>query len=360
MDASHSKVFKSLLLNMRFRFWHLLFWFFLVDILFSLRNDLYGDLSIDELFDWVGNTHLTALQISSTLTSFVYTILTYTVLFFTRQNSSAFQRVFLLILVAPIVMVLRYFIEEVIIQSILGKGNYPDTILWQQYLLDNIYYAVLFIPIGIVYFYVQFSRFKEKQRQELITETQKTELAFLRSQINPHFLFNSLNNIYSLSESKSTETSKAIEKLSNLLRYTLYEKKEVVSVEKEVNYLKNFIELQRMRYDYEIQLTLQIDSNLLSQKVPPFLFIPFVENAFKHGDLSDINNPLQISLEQKSNKIFFFVQNKKNQQVKDPSGGIGLENIKKRLLLIYEKNHELHITDIRDMYTVELTIPMSI
>ncbi len=341
---------------MRFKAGQLFLWFFLVYILYDLRYILQEEFTLSQVID-LGDSHSVALEVTGVLSFFAYTLFAYAILFFTRLKSYL-KRIGMFLFLVPTAMFLRFFLQEVIIQTVFGTGNYRDDYGTYNYFLDNLYFALVYVPLGIVFFYVQYSKYKEKQQQDLLLETKKTELAFLRSQVNPHFLFNSLNNIYSLSHLGSKETPRAIEKLSALLRYAIYEKSEFVSVKKEVKYIKDFIELQKMRYDYPLALNIDIDPRLDGQKIPPLILIAFVENAFKHGDLRNPDAPLEITVEKMNEAILFTVKNAVAQQEKDEEGGIGLENTKKRLQLIYGENYDLKI-DGKDMvYTVKLKLPI--
>ena len=195
----------------------------------------------------------------------------------------------------------------------------------------------------------------EKIKGNLENEKLVSELAFLKSQINPHFLFNSLNNIYSLAYQKSEKTPEAILKLSEIMRYMLYESNEnKVPLLEEIRYLKNYIELQKLRFKDKAYINFEVDEDIQDQKITPLILISFVENAFKHGVATDKENPITIVLNVSTNKLFFQVLNRKNTQNKDETGGIGLQNVKRRLDLLYKGQYRLHIQDDKDIYSCEL------
>ena len=195
----------------------------------------------------------------------------------------------------------------------------------------------------------------EKIKTNLENEKLIAELAFLKSQINPHFLFNSLNNIYSLAYQNSGKTPEAILKLSEIMRYMLYESNEnKVALSDEIRYLKNYIELQKLRFKDMTYIKFGINGNVQDQTITPLVLISFVENAFKHGLATDEENPISIILNVEPDKLFFQITNKKSSQNKDDTGGIGLQNVKRRLDLIYKDQYRLHIDDINDMYNCEL------
>lgn len=247
----------------------------------------------------------------------------------------------------------RYLSQEVIAPYFFGFRNYTEGFALFDYYLDNLYYASLHGAIGFTFFYFQFSKYKDQKQRELLIQNKKTELAYLRSQINPHFLFNTLNNIYSLVYQKSDDALKSVEKLTAMLRYGLYEQEEFVPLEQEIKHLYNFIELERIRYDYDLQLELNINENTQGFKVPPFLLIPFVENAFKHGNL---RQPLVIDLNIENETLIFIVQNAVKPKQKDRVGGIGLENVRKRLELIYEEQHVLEVKATKEGFGIRLLI----
>lgn len=199
----------------------------------------------------------------------------------------------------------------------------------------------------------------QKLKNELINQRQASELALLRSQVNPHFLFNTLNNIYSLVYKKSEEAPAAVMKLSKIMRYMLYDSNsDKVQLEKEVDYLKSFIELQELRSNQEGYVEFRIDGDIEHQTIAPMLLIPFVENAFKHGAKNHTPG-IVIQLIATSDFLSFRVENfkKKNQAAQaDEIGGIGLQNIRRRLELLYPGKHNLSIDDGEDMFKADLYI----
>ena len=202
----------------------------------------------------------------------------------------------------------------------------------------------------------------EKQKKEMENEKLNSELAFLKSQVNPHFLFNILNNICSLARKKSDETENSIIKLSQIMRYMLYESKdEKVSLEKEVEYLKNYIELQRLRISEKVIINFNIEGNPGKYLIEPMLLIPFVENAFKHGISYVDDSRIEISMKVGDELILFTVENyivKKNDENIIVESGIGLKNVLRRLELLYPGKHEISIKDDKVKYSVNLKISL--
>jgi LytS/YehU family sensor histidine kinase len=202
----------------------------------------------------------------------------------------------------------------------------------------------------------------ERQKKEMEAEKLQSELAFLKSQINPHFLFNTLNNICSLARKKADETEEAIIMLSGIMRYMLQDSRdERVNLGREVEYLKNFITLQRIRLPDTISIDLQVDGDPERITIEPLLLIPFVENAFKHGIGYQLPTSIRISLRVTDNILIFRVENSIFKQPGDtePGSGIGLKNIRRRLELLYPGRHTLSVEDNGTTYISQLTLQFS-
>jgi ligand-binding sensor domain-containing protein/sensor histidine kinase YesM len=197
-------------------------------------------------------------------------------------------------------------------------------------------------------------------KTELGTQNKVSEMALLKAQINPHFLFNTLNNIYSLIYQKSEEAPSAIMKLSELMRYMVYEANaDKVPLEKEINYLKSFIELQLLRLKNKDFVEFNIEGNIYGKTIAPMLLIPFVENAFKHGDKKIENPGIIINLVIEDEKMRFDVLNfyQQNGTInKDGTGGIGVINVKRRLELIHPDSHSLDVSKTGNQYNVHLEL----
>ena len=223
----------------------------------------------------------------------------------------------------------------------------------------TIFYGVL----GVVVYLALDWFFKFKRQKELETQNKEIELELLRSQINPHFLFNTLNNINSFVYDEPDKTSFAIIKLSEIMRYMLYETKtETVFLDKEIQYITNYLELQKLRLQKKEYINFKIFGDPSGKKIAPMLFIPFVENAFKHGK-KNIENGTIVELKINDDKIEFRCENylrKLNKTEVNMSSGVGLKNIKRRLELLYPKNHKLVIEKNEEKFKVNLSIYNSI
>ncbi len=276
---------------------------------------------------------------------------------FVKRNYLKAALFVVLILVA--LMCWRYIVEFWFFKPVLGFDNYKGNSITAEFYITNIfyYYFPVYFLYGIMYFFVESWYQNKQQQQELEKEQATAELSFLRSQINPHFLFNSINDIYSLTYQHSELAPIALLKLSEILRYMLRESKdEFMLLQSEIKYLENVIELQRISAKGNAYIKFYTEGYVGNQKIATLLFVAFTENAFKHGVLNDPNEPVKISLQATGNNIQFTIQNKKNCDQKDKTGGIGLNNVRRRLLLIYPNKHSLVITDEDNFYSVNLTL----
>jgi LytS/YehU family sensor histidine kinase len=246
---------------------------------------------------------------------------------------------------------LAYYFYDIVIK----RGGSKVVIDFWYYYSSAVFVSCFFILLSTVLKFIQDWFLNEKVKSNLENENLIAELAFLKSQINPHFLFNSLNNIYSLAYQKSEKTPEAILKLSEIMRYMLYESNEdKVELSNEIRYLENYIELQKLRFKDNIYIKFEINGDLLGLMITPLVLISFVENAFKHGIATDSENPISISLNLSDGKLLFHVSNIKSSMNKDITGGIGLQNVQRRLSLIYKDRYRLQIDDTNDIYNCEL------
>lgn len=225
------------------------------------------------------------------------------------------------------------------------------------YFLTAIVSMTFFLLGGVLGLTKDFYR-RDRINREVEVQRKETELQFLRAQLNPHFLFNSLNSVYSLVRNKSIEAPEAIIMLSELMRYMLYEaKQELVPLSKEIDYIKNFVSLQLLRLSHSENVKTKISGDYQDKKIPPLLLIPFVENAFKYGTDFKGRTDVSIKMELIGESLFFIVKNKIGVYRKDESNsGIGLENIKGRLHLLYPDQHVLKIDKTDGFYTVQLEL----
>lgn len=218
--------------------------------------------------------------------------------------------------------------------------------------------------IGSALFEVgRFATQKEQEASEFRSEKLEAELKFLKSQINPHFLFNALNNIYTLTVIKSDQAPENLLKLSGMLRYMLYDcKAERVPLGKEIEYLRHFIDLNLLKDSRGLNVEVRLDESRPTLSVAPMLLIPFVENAFKHSKIEDRDKGwITIDLKTTETQILFDVKNSIPEQAftKDEIGGIGLANVRRQLELVYPNHHELLLEADSEVFSVRLTIDVS-
>ncbi len=273
-----------------------------------------------------------------------------------------FKALLYLVLILAGLIAWRYVVEFGFFKPFLGFDNYKGHSVSVKYYVSNVffYYFPGYFLYGIMYFFAENWFINNRRKEELLQEKLKSELAFLRSQINPHFLFNTINDIYSLTYQKSDQAPEALLKLSELLRYMLREgNDDFMPLSKEAHYLENVIELQRISAKGEAYISFVKDGDIGEQKVASLLFIAFVENAFKHGVLKDGQNPVTINLYADRQQVKFTISNKKNSDNKDATGGIGLNNVKRRLELMYPGKHLLQINNDAEFYTINLTLQLT-
>lgn len=192
------------------------------------------------------------------------------------------------------------------------------------------------------------------QLEKIANDQLQTELKFLRAQYHPHFLFNALNTIYFQMDEDVAAAKKTVERFSELLRYQLYDQQQTVSIRQEIQYLQNFIDLQRIRSSTKLQLSVHFDEQLGNEQVYPLLFLPLVENAFKYVGG---NFHLRMQMTKQATEICFVVENALPEHAGIArKGGIGLDNLKRRLELLYPGAHTLTIQTTRDTFLAELKL----
>lgn len=199
----------------------------------------------------------------------------------------------------------------------------------------------------------------EQTRKETENEKLNTELSFLKSQVNPHFFFNTLNNIYSLAVVRSEKTAPAVMKLSSIMRYILTEtERDLVPLRNEVDFIHNFIELQQVRLTDKVKLQFSATGDIETMLIAPLIFIPFVENAFKYGVSTKEYSNIDITIDTKDNLILFYASNNivASENSLMENTGIGINNVKRRLELMYPGRHKLTTTTENKTYIVKLEI----
>jgi Histidine kinase len=210
-------------------------------------------------------------------------------------------------------------------------------------------------------FFLSFLLRLNRRLDDIQREKLKTEVSYLKAQINPHFLFNTLNSLYALTLEKSDAAPEAVLKLSSMMRYVVTESgRDSVPLESEINYLKNYVSLQRLRMDADTRFTFTIKGNLSDKQISPMLLIPFIENAFKYGISPDEEAVINIDITVEENVLQINVRNKKVKIALQPDkeSGFGLENTRQRLEYLYANRYELTLNDKEGYYNVQLKIQL--
>jgi hypothetical protein len=318
--------------------------------------------------------------------------LSFLILLNVLKVSSEIQQIdliYTLVFHIPIVLVV-YFNHSVLFPQLLAKNRFVVYVLailltmaigaefylllfesWIDYLFPGYYFIAYYTFWDISLFFavylvlttlVKLARgwFKVNQLEQ---EKTSNELKALRSQLNPHFLFNSLNNLYSLTRKKSDLAPELIIKLSDVLRYVIYDADtNLISLQKELDFLNKYIEIQKLRLEADFRVLTDIQGEPGQLQIAPLLFLPFVENAFKYGNLS-IKKPEEIVIRWKIDrtKVDFFIQNhhaSADETDEAKPHGTGIANVRKRLGLLYPGKHELDIETTETCFTVQMKIDL--
>ena len=237
-----------------------------------------------------------------------------------------------------------------------GKASFTDLAIYWNILLG---FFMTGLNMGIKLLYRSLR--DEQQMEELKRQNLQAEMDYLRYQINPHFFMNTLNNIHALIDIDTEYAKSAVIELSKMMRYVLYESgSETISLKKDIQFIENYIELMRIRYDSSIDICLDYPATIPNKvAIPPLLLIVFVENAFKHGVSYNHASFIHIRIGYRDDAVTAVISNSRHEKSRPGTTGIGLENVKKRLALIYQDNYTLSIDDSDPaVYTVNLIIPI--
>jgi sensor histidine kinase YesM len=257
-----------------------------------------------------------------------------------------------------VVLIFIMIMHQVLFSAIVHKNLFDP----RNFIIFNLFPYLFILASSIAYRMIIDKVAADKQIKEKETENLKTELSFLRSQVSPHFMFNVLNNMVALARKKSELLEPSLIKLSSLMRYMLYEAdEEKVSLEKEIEYLQSYIDLQQQRFGKKVQVDVSLLPLEGNYEIEPMLLIPFVENAFKHGTGMIECAQIDIHLYVKNDILYFSVHNRYNgedEETKDKTSGIGLTNVKRRLKLLYGQNQSLLITKRDNWFTASLQLKL--
>ena len=305
-----------------------------------------------------------------------------------EQNLRFFQSTLLSL---PALMLATYVISLYVVPRFLNSSQWPQFIIWiigiaifvffarikwaelvtylesDRYfkmpahkMLKNIIRDYSIIALAVCIYIIGDYRKKQKLNEQLVRAKAEAEIKLLKGQLHPHFLFNSLNNIYSLALMKSDLTADSILKLTELLDYLVYRAgMDKVALSKEVELLQNYIDLEQLRYGDKLKIQSDISYQYDTTQVAPLILLPFAENCFKHGGVGkDGFFCIKIDLQADNKKLVFHITNSKKKGGENTGvhGGVGLDNIRKRLILLYPNRHQLDIDNLPDQYSVRLEI----
>jgi two-component system, LytTR family, sensor kinase len=341
---------KTFVLNSRMWVWHVLFW----SCLFLYEWLLQGSLN-----DCYGVSFRAAV-----LNVPIIMLVTYFTIFITVERFLLQKKYLPFIACVVVSMVFAGIFRRIVTFDIIYKVLYPDrakTLFNVPKILIDAVYVQLIAGLGSMIYVIR--KWMEQQRinETLMKEKVAAELALLRSQVQPHFIFNTLNNIYMLSLKNSPLTSDMIHRLSALLSYMLYDsKRALIEVEKEIDYVKNYINLEKIRYGERLDVQMYGINNVKGVQIPPLLFLPLVENAFKHGVSNAVEDSwIHIDISLKKRVLVFKIENSLTHEKIRSNGfgnGLGLDNLRKRLEILYPDSFELKILKEEDSHLAILKL----
>lgn len=328
---------------------HVVFWCLVFALWYFLRYEEYTTRTVA--------AEITLLKVIVLAASVYFTNIALIPFFLYKKKYLLFLLFFLLMILAG--SILKVYIMSLVL-------NQPELVSLsgnlKQRLYENAISDLFLVSAGaavkLVFDYLQ----AQQRLVQMAKEKAEAELGFLKSQINPHFLFNSLNAVYFLIEKENKKAREALHTFSEMLRYQLYEANgSKIPIQKEISYLKDYVELQRLRLNESCKVDFYYTDTSVSLEIEPLLLIPFAENAFKHiSNNSDGTDFITIKLEQRDGGFVFEVKNSKEsaRSVSKSNGGIGLMNVKRRLELLYPGKYDLLINETEKIYSVLLKIDL--
>jgi LytS/YehU family sensor histidine kinase len=348
--------------RLRFSWWKIATTIFAIDIIFYLVLPLLY-YAVPELFRKPLNfpeglfllNHFISDLFHGTL---LYFILNYYYRFIAEKKSFIH---YLSVSVLAIIIYVTYLIaEQFFFRSITTRNS--TNVLVFTYTLDSILLIGIGLLIAYIFYLVDEKKHRkllEEQKLQLEIEKSHANYNFLKAQINPHFLHNTLNFLYARSIPYSPELSEGILTLSEIMRYALGENSVIdgkAALKDEIEHMRNIIKIHQLRFDNSLQVNFEVNGIVNGAVIIPFVLITIVENAFKHGNLKSPDHPIEIKLTVEHNSLYFYCRNRKKTGPKELGTGIGLDNIKKRLDLAYGNQYSFKITDETDFYTTQLAI----
>ena len=330
--------------------YHILFW----SVYFIFNVIRFGSLNNDYLY-----------SLRSNLVEFPLSIIyTYFMVYFLIPKFIVKKRYTQFIILFILSLIIFYLVKTGLIYLFVTKNVWPENKGFNAFTFDHI----VEVTIGVLYvtaigatIKLTYEWINEKRRNEELQKIQlRTELNFLKSQIQPHFFFNTLNNLYALVIKKSPNAPDVVLKLSEIMQYVLYDAKEgKINLLKEINYIYSYLDLEKLRYGDKVKSEIKIIGNIDDIEIPPLLFLPFIENCFKHRDTNNDDIKVDIRFEITNNFLFFTISNTFHQpNEKKQKHGIGIENVKRRLQLLYGENFTLKTKIKKPVFKVLLKFPI--
>jgi two-component system, LytTR family, sensor kinase len=341
---------------------HLAFW-----VLYTVQDALLVYTWVGPLLGPMSESRLARVSLEAALLmDLPKFLLVYFVLYVTipriRSGAQQFYRIVIELLLVLVVTIVIYRVIGKYIINVYTYGN----VLRPSALFDVRSLLMTIMDLGAVTGFAAFIKFvrmqlaSKEREKNMIKEKLETELKFLRNQTNPHFLMNTLNNIYALARKKSDDTAEVVMKLSELLRFILYESGEKrIRLADEVKVLEDYLELEKMRYNQRLTVRFEKNIDNGSYQITPLLLLPFVENAFKHGvSETRFESFIDINLAAQDGRLHFVIENSKDQkEINKKPNSIGLNNVRRQLELMYS-DYGLDVQDEQNSFKANLTIKL--
>jgi len=338
----------------RYKVFYIITWMLISFILMFISYDI----STPVFPQWIGYLMITGLAFPVCR----YTVLTLTPRYLYRRKIGSF--IGYILLFAALNAILTYLVAGSIYHLLTGNPIfrsyiYVFTLLFEMFLID-----IILVAVSCIIKIIKDRYFMEQQMLEIEKEKVTTELNFLRSQVNPHFLFNVMNTIYFQIEKKNVDARLSIEKFSEMLRYQLYECiTDKIQIDKELHYIRNYVAIQTLRMEKDSDISLYIDEGMQSFLIAPLLILPIIENAFKHVSnfKEATKNKIHVTVKNHDDKTVWVesvntYDQSNGQKHLFETGGLGIQNLKRRLELLYPGKHELSINKDENTYCTILKL----
>jgi two-component system LytT family sensor kinase len=348
-------------MRLRYHLYIFLFIFsidYLVEGLFNRNGAVVKNLSFT-IFQWPFFLYLFSFAITFLLVYFINVL-------FVCPNFINKKKYFIFILLQVFLLMLfsivRFVLDEVVIYKLIGMHNYTTECReFKIYFFDNSAYAIKVLGYSLFAYLIVEYDVSRNLIHKLELDQKKSELDFLRSQIEPHFLFNTLNSFYSDLIDENPKIAKDILRLSNLLRYVVnHSTNEFVPLEKELNFLENYVHLYRRRFESNLYFSYEVKGQLGFQKVPTLVLINFLENIFKHGVVNERSFPARMRIFISENSIYLITVNKILASYSNVTKGIGYANVEKRLYATFKDDYSLVCKKTKNVFIARLIMPLQI